>query len=103
MNGKNGSNGSGSDAIRLKHPGVGYYAGKEKRFKAVKWPKKNKWIEPEDDPLDEDEMEAADEIAEEIDTIDSDERGLYIWKVCDRYGVDHHRVARHLGQRRRSK
>ncbi len=27
--------------------------------------------------------------------------GLFIWKVCEENGVDHHKIARHLGRRRR--
>jgi len=49
------------------------------------------------------EMAVANECAEILRTIAYNERGLYIWKTCNEYGVDHHKIAKHLAQRAKSK
>ena len=53
-------------------------------------------------PLSEREMQAANLIANALrDDVIEGKVGLYIWRVCKAYEVDHHRVARHLGSRNR--
>ncbi len=54
----------------------------------------------EPEPLDETEMECADEIARLLkDKTLSTPRGLLIYDISNSYGVDHHKIARHLGSR----
>ena len=53
-------------------------------------------------PLSSRELQAANTIADAMrDNVIEGPVGLYIWKVCKGYGVDHRRVARHLGSRNR--
>ena len=53
-------------------------------------------------PLSSRELQAANTIADAMrDNVTEGPVGLFIWKVCKGFGVDHHRVARHLGSRNR--
>lgn len=53
-------------------------------------------------PLNQLEKHVADIIAEELRRGKDDgdiEPGLLIWKWCNEYGVDHHKIAKRLGHR----
>ena len=53
------------------------------------------------DKLTDKEQAAADQLARVIKDLPAYNRGMTIWKVCNEWGVDHHKIARHLGERKR--